>query len=470
MECDALFAESDDEVEVLPSTVETASTTANEQTPKPVSSNYVNSTTPNQSYEVNISSLSHPADSHTPVPEEYQPLPDSSSSIDYSFGSNNPDSTGGNAQRRIPDVNIRYQPKPHNHNYYYPNYYFPNAPRDYLYHNNLIVLTDNRNYLSHPLSYAMPNRTHMSDNHPEYQNLDLRSGNVYNQVSAGSNSGQPNGLERPSRKLNISPRRRQSKENETSNLIEVSSEEEDNVAAPRKKQRENCTENPADNGNGSDSRNENNSEAMQRVEVKGEPDEQTARTSDSSRINSSQNSQNTQTLHNPVQSGYNAKLHVKQENSGCGARSSCEFGANHVAPSSRYVYCHRCNSCHDRLEPCRTAYQSSANTSSCGESSSAVHVKEEPGAQNGIKQETSKKENTSPVSSIKMETLEPCQVKTEPGTTSSNSRVTVSVKPETDARNQADGGGDTRRMQETSPQPGTSSGKQDDRPPNNNQV
>ncbi|CAB3233455.1 unnamed protein product [Arctia plantaginis] len=468
MECDALFAESDDDVEVLPSTGDVATTTSNEP-PKPVSSNYVNSTTPIQPYEVNIS-LSHPSDSHTPVPEEYQPLPDSSSSLDYSFGSNNPDSTDASGQRRIPDVNIRYQPKPHNQsNYYYPNYPYLNPSREYLYHNNLVVLTDNRNYLSHPLSYAMPNRTHMSENQPEFvENVDIGTYNV-NQASAGRNTTQPSSLERPSRKLNISPRRRQSKESDPSNLIEVSSDDEDYINVPRKKQCGNGAGNQQENANRNENQTGNNLEGRQRVEIKGEPAEHMESDVHESRSRQTLATESGQNLP-PELSRSGVKLQVKQENSGCATRGSCSYGTNQITPASYYTYCQRCNNCHDRSESCRPMYQNSNNAiSSGGEGTSMVQVKQEPCVQQPVvKQETLKKENTVLAgTSIKRENITPCQVKTEPRVANPTTRENVSVKPE-----HIDAGGDIRRTQEPSPQPGTSSRNQgsDSRTTNNQET
>ncbi|XP_075985067.1 uncharacterized protein LOC142982437 isoform X2 [Anticarsia gemmatalis] len=476
MECDALFAESDDEIEVLPAVVEVVTTTSDEETPKPVSSDYVNSTTPTQSYEVDISALTHPADSHTPVPEEYQPLPDSSSSLDYSFGSNNPDSTDANGQRRIPDVNIRYQPKPHSlSNYYYhPNYPYINPSRDFLarpYHNNVIVLSDNRNYLSHPLSYSMPNRTHnMSENHPEYQNLDLRSLHAQRQASpTGSLSNLTNEPERPSRKLNISPRRRQSKENEASNLIEVSSEEEDNSSVPKKRLCEYGAGDEHVNGiycvHDGDCSN-----GTQRVEIKKE-DEQVISDASSGTSTNPTHTQ-TQSSQNPYylqQNGSSSKLNIKQENSGCVSRNSCSYGTNDYTTTG-YNSCPKYNV---RSQPCTSMNQ---NASSSGAGVSLVQVKEEPnaGQQAVVKQEPQSDESTPSVSAVKAEAMDCHQVKSEPGASASNSTERVSVKPERESikRSHDDGGGDTRRSQDASPQPGTSTGKQgiDTRPSNNQET
>lgn len=503
MECDALFAESDDDIEVLPIPSETienipadTESNTNEQTPKPVSSNYVNSTTPNQPFEVYISSLTHPVNAHTPVPEEYQPLPDSSSSLDYSFGVSNPDSTDGSSQRRIPDVNIRYQPKPHSlnqHSYYYRHYpHYPGiqTAREYAvpYHNNVIVLSDNRNFLSHPLAYA--NGTHGADNPTEYEYLHARP-NVYNQETAtGDNLNQPNGLERPSRKLNISPRRRQSKENEVPNFIEVSSEEEDNVSTPRKKQCDNGAGHQAANGNGIGAGNGNcsNSGDIPRVEIKGEPGNVAIRSTNVTVPNV--NNLLLQTVDQRQQSSENnntqalniagVKVQIKQENSGCAPHSNCGCKVNLHSDLPQPVHNHS-DEC-DQYRPnhsqqsgsqsSRITKQSSNNASSSGEASgSIIKVKEEPGTQQPvIKQEPFKQENVT----VKAEILGPCQVKTEPGTTSSNTSENIEVKPVLDNGNRCceiDGSGD-RIAKQTSPQPGTSSGRQvaDNRPSINNQV
>lgn len=465
MECDALFAESDDEVEVLPSSTScTVAASVNEQVPKPVSSNYVNSTTPNQAYEVNISSITHPNDSHTPVPEEYQPLPDSSSSLIYNFNSNNSDGTENNGQRRIPDVNIRYQPKPQNQsNYYYPNYTDIN-PSMYkytpLYPNNVVVLGDNRNYLSHPL-YTMSNTTHTSENQPEYQNIDLRTTSVYNQVTA-NNASQSNRLERPSRKLNISPRRRQSKETPASNVVEVSEDEEDYVNVPRKKQCATDTRNRIENGNGSAICNDNSFHGSERLDIKGEPIENSSSSSTQTSQSSSQNTNNIQ------RSSHNVKTQVKLENSlGTSTSSNTAVSTNSEVPNS-YKYCNRCNTCHDRSEPCRSVYEGSNNESNHSSAeSSLVQIKEEPGTQRTIKQETLRNSNTAPINPIKKETVEPHQVKTESGLSCSN-LSSRTVKPEHDNRRSQDGSGNVSRNQNASPQPGTSSGNQsgDNRPIN----
>ncbi|KAJ8711746.1 hypothetical protein PYW08_008700 [Mythimna loreyi] len=492
--------ESDEEVEVMPTTsepagsVSTGAEATNEQAPKPVSSNYVNSTTPNQPYEVNLSSLSHPADSHTPVPEEYQPLPDSSSSLDYSFGNSNPDSTDGTGPRRIPDINIRYQPKPHSlnqHGYYFPNYaHYPGIqpPREYgaSYHNNVIVLSDGRNFLPHPLPYSMSSGMQMPDNHSDYEYLHPRS-NAYNQATAPAhNAHPPSGLERPSRKLNISPRRRQSKENEVPNLIEVSSEEEDNVSTPRKKQCDNGAGQQPVNGNGSDG-SSNHSAGPSRVEIKGEPEAQPAprniyygSVSDVREI-LLQTVERLNSRFNMPNPNAPRKVQIKQENTGCGSRSNCGCKVNLTDVSQpAHNHSEECRSPnHNRpngSQASRVPKQSTSNASTSGESSGfVVNVKEEPGTQQPvIKQEPTKDKNVPSVSAIKTEVVEPCQVKIEPGTADGNVTENVDVKQEIDNVRRCckvDGGGD-RRPKDTSPQPGTSSGRQatDNRSTNNQET
>ncbi|KAH9631987.1 hypothetical protein HF086_016547 [Spodoptera exigua] len=493
MECDALFAESDDEVEVLPTTSEQSENSAGSEitsaeTPKPVSSNYVNSTTPNQPYEVNLSSLSHPADSHTPVPEEYQPLPDSSSSLDYSFG-NNADSTDSNGQRRLPDVNIRYQPKPHSLNqqsYYFPNYaHYPGIQqREYgvPYHNNVIVLSDGRNFLPPPLPFA--NGMPMPENLSEYDFLN-RISNAYNQRSAQGDSGNPSsGLERPSRKLNISPRRRHSKENEVPNLIEVSSEEEDNVSTPRKRQRDNSAFNQYASTHGSSAGNGSSSQTADkpRVEVKGEPCNPirqasvTIRNATNLLLQTIERQQNSQNNNMQPQNMSTVKTQIKQENTGCGSRNDCACTVN-LQSNSQPSQNHSDN-CHSPNHNRQNGSQSSRTNkpSSSGETSASglfVKVKEEPGTQQPVvKQEPMKEENMPSVSVIKTEATEPVQVKTEPGT-SSNVPATENVEVKTEPDNarhccKADGSSD-RRPQESSPQPGPSSGRQTENRPTNNQ-
>lgn len=235
---DALFAESDDDVVVVPQlpTVDTTVSSVSESAPQPVSSNYVNSTTPTRPYEVNVAPLSHPSQSRTPVPEEYQPLPDSSSSFDYSMGPANPDSSS--SENRPNPINIRYQPKPH----WPKNFCLPPA-WDPMYINSLI---GSYSGVFNPVSYAMDTvapqyssslQSNNNNNEPMRENPPPINANESAPVDAPNPTAY---LERPSRQLNISPGRRQSRESE-SNPIELSSEEEDN--APKKRLCENVAGN-----------------------------------------------------------------------------------------------------------------------------------------------------------------------------------------------------------------------------------
>lgn len=246
MEYEPLFAESDDDVEVLPNPTDEI-TERNAPTPKnAISSNYINSTTPTQPFEVNVAPLS----AHTPVPEEYQPLPDSSSSIEYSIGRNG---DGSNPNGSFSDPNIRYQPKPA---YQLGGFCYRNGnnPREYMVpyshmNMNMIVLSDERNYLpQQPINYTLAHRPPVQEANfpnPGYTALQPSAGNSFSSFPcdinpAESSSSRSVNLERPSRKLNISPRRKQSKESRSSpNLIELSSDEEDSPSTPSKKQCDN---------------------------------------------------------------------------------------------------------------------------------------------------------------------------------------------------------------------------------------
>lgn len=249
MECDTLFADSDDDVELLPSSIET--NTRNERVSKAanatISSNYVNSSSPLQ-YDVNMP-LTHPPSSDTPIPEEYQPLPDSSSALNYILTNSGLDA-GAQSSFNLADVNIRYQPKPRNiycpsYSQYLPGVVNPHPTRELIgtpyQADTVYVLSDERNYSRHPLTYTIaPNHNHT------YLRQDGLNGMRYDQVQPIDNiyafhgheptsdddfnaSSAPINLERPSRKLNISPRHRNLKHSgDSSNTIEVSSEDEDN--------------------------------------------------------------------------------------------------------------------------------------------------------------------------------------------------------------------------------------------------
>lgn len=486
MECEALFAESDEEeVEVLPSTSEVISQAAYTQTPKPVSSNYVNSTTPNQSLEVSVTPLPHSV-AHTPVPEEYQPLPDSSSSLEnsyYEFIGNNLDNNGS-VQRTIPGVNIRYQPKPpvSPQEYYYPNY---GHYRQYIggpFHNNVIVLSDNRSYVPHPISYALPtNQAQVGDN-----GLDMS----YNQATASttSNNPPPSGLERPSRKLNISPRRRQSKESGTvTNLIEVSSEEEDNASAPKRKQHANVAGRLASTDMSTRSEGYSNAADVSRVNIKGEHSTTAGPSGghfDSNTDNQEQlvhermqcNPRNAHTENVP-----NPPFQIKQEqsnrpNPGCTCRNNhpqnvrqpnncymhnsnnlnCQSGSHHYLHRHHHHHHHH----HHHQRP-----SFSQNTSSnLPGTSSGLQVKEEPNAsQPQIKKESDIQTNSLPVHPVKTEVTEQPKIKLEPERVNQLRNEDVNkniVKTENEKRRccDVDSAGD-RRINEPSPQPGPSTAR-----------
>ncbi|XP_026332288.1 E3 ubiquitin-protein ligase Arkadia isoform X2 [Hyposmocoma kahamanoa] len=359
MECDALFAESDDEIEVLPSSSENMSSGRRGQPlNRAISSNYINSTTPDEQYNANGAPLAPGDSSRTPVPEEYQPLPDSSSSLDYAGNNVNMP----NGHRRYPD--IRYQPKPFvaHRGYFYPNYaHFPGAAPHIMtpYHpNNVILLGDDRTYLPHPMAYALPPglppppEPLMANRGYECAQPDLN--NAYGPVPANGDHvhNTRSTPERPSRKLNISPTRRQSKENDPNpSLIVVSSEEEDNVTVPRKipapngTQASGSTEAPS-----SSAINSQIESSSQRVDIKREPHDQTEVSTqaggDAERNRNLQNPEpyvcdrhqsNMQQHYSHVPEpphgmncGCAPQLHIKQECSGC-------------PPAQQYVYNARVN-------------------------------------------------------------------------------------------------------------------------------
>lgn len=505
MECDALFAESDDEVEVLPIPSEAIVTDRCEPVSKPLSSNYVNSTTPMQAYDLNIASIAPPVSSHTPVPEEYQPLPDSSSSLDY-LVRNNLDSTNVNGQR-FPDVNIRYQPKPvpmNQRGYYYPNYpHYAAGVRpahDYVYtpynSNNVIVVSDDRNYGQQPVSYTMPRNQTQEQNSAtprNYDTLQTQTGSrtfASNNHHVDNNSLRPIDLERPSRKLNISPRRRQSKENQHNiNLIEVSSEEEDNVSTPKK---------TCDNGAGHQATTSNaeipvnaNSTAP-RVEIKKE--RQNSEVATQAGDTSNGGGANVQHFCERRTSNHNHRLEhhinpnnvqVKQERHSCACsnRTGCSCVAHNIVCHSHVVpnehHRHEPNNCnhqsgshhhHRHHHHHHEAYRQCTPQVGAGTSNaSLMQVKEEPGSQSSstsnIKQETDTLAQTEDVgmpTTIKVEPSDQASVKVELGISSEPANaLNVTVKSEADDSRRCcdvNAGGD-RRVKESSPQPGTSSGR-----------
>ncbi|XP_013186301.2 uncharacterized protein LOC106131676 isoform X1 [Amyelois transitella] len=516
MECDALFAESDDDVEVMPTSSEAAPMARN-VTPKPVSSNYVNSTTPTQPYEVNLAPLSHPMPSHTPVPEEYQPLPDSSSSLGYVLGDNSEGVTV-NGLRRYPDINIRYQPKPmsiEQRGYYYPNFYHNPAgvrpPQEYSfapYHpNNVIVLSDDSSSVPHPVPYILPpNRPHLEGGNPLSTGYGRPYPNPY-PLRAGETNHMPNNLERPSRKLNISPRRRQSKENESHpNLIEVSSEEEDNAAAPRKRQCDNGVSHQPPAGAGNSKGNSSSANDLPlRVDIKREPGEQAdvgtqaggdANTGNIQQVEHNCNSQRPSGSYPHAQSAhYNCSqnppvIHIKQENSGCGIHDrGCGCRSNHLPNSCSHIHlsqnelhrrnsshCHHANGPHHHHHRHQIPASCSHNSTAPQTNPSTSQIKGEPGTQN-IKQETdsvqaqTQRLGDNPVPSVicpvKLERSSLARVKVEPGPPSPPMPMeveqNVSVKREgqneDNARWCCDGDAAEDRGGDGSPQPGTSAGR-----------
>lgn len=494
MECDALFAESDDDVEVLPASVEGGRGEAAHSLP--MSSNYADAA---HLYELNAP-LAHPGSAHTPIPEEYQPLPDSSSHLDYMLNDN-----GAHGPRR-PDMNIRYQPK--QNSYYYPAYsHYPPGMQplpDYLVSqyqlNNMMLPHDGRNYMAHPLytntanpqsgpdrvmpvRYAQPvgNPVHA---HPPYP------------VEVPPNL--PASLERPSRKLNITPRRRQSKETDVNpNLIEVSSEEEDNNGNNRKRQ--------YDSGSSQRVKEETNRESLpssssnrpssavpHRVDIKREPHDQTeiamqaAGDADVSRTTPQSSTQQGITIENPyVHCVQSSPIQVKQEHSNCTHNHghNCSSRMSHMHSScGHYRDCRRhspshlnCSSGshihqHHRPMPMVPCMHNRGNSVAESSSLPIPRIKEEPETQ-PIKQEAGTSQSV-PVSRKKQVTvckLEPevpqqPDVKIEPDRSSSrigenrNQEVeeNVVVKSEDSrARYEIDAAGDRREFV-TSPQPGPS--------------
>ncbi|XP_063380430.1 E3 ubiquitin-protein ligase Arkadia-like isoform X1 [Cydia fagiglandana] len=517
MECEALFAESDDDVEVLPAPSEAISSGRSNHAPKRViSSNYVNSTSPAQAFQVNVTPLPHPASARTPIPDEYQPLPDSSSSLEYMLGVTgtegaHPMTSIGHG--RIPDLNMRYQPKPvpinQQRGLYFPSYshygHSVRPTRDYVVGphntNNVIVVSDDRNFLNHPINYTVPVAEPSARDtipHMTYQTLQPAVENIFdNRMSAASNllDATSSSLERPSRKLNISPRRRQSKENEVNpNLIEVSSEEEeDNTSTPRKRQSDNSVEQQqaADSeypvhSVHTASASGNGALDLASPQIKREPTEVATQASENAemtrhsqpghvcagRLGNGHYTTPTQPTH------YVHNNHVKQENRTCanahGPHCSCSM--NHVHGNCMHTHSgHHRDFCHNnpshieaqnlqhhhhhhhRIRPC-------VHNSAVNMNPTTSRVKEEPVAQIAVKQEASASAapNSEPipvqVPVTKVESQQ-AHVKIEPGQSSSQTgRVEeqVSVKAEGDPqrRRDVDAAGD---RQEPSPQPGPSS-------------
>ncbi|XP_048478176.1 E3 ubiquitin-protein ligase arkadia-A isoform X2 [Plutella xylostella] len=483
MECDALFAESDDDVEVLPSSE--TSRGVNHCNIN-VSTGYVRASQP---YEVSVEPLSHPVSSRTPVPEEYQPLPDSSSVSNYIGDNIHPG--------RVPEhAHIRYQPKVNN---YYPPYSRFNPAfhptREYVVTpyqtNNVIVLNEDRNYRPQPLyEYNMPNpvlrndRSHVplryNQLHPNYNHAHNSRG-----PPLPDSENQPINLERPSRRLNISPRRRQSKETEGSSYpIEVSSEEEDNMAAPRKRQCDNGAgaapqikiephqENQPANGNCS------YSTAPVKVDIKREPhdhSEQSTRAAgdaEASRnlVPTNSNGPSQATIQQGSSNSHQAPVRIKQENTTVNhdhiRTHRCIY--NHVhsyIPNYSTSHCDRAPH-HHHYHRLNAVPRNTQNPGPPDGLNIVSRIKQEPGTS-----ETSHQASTAvqpstamPVSSIKVEP-NVTQVKTEPGSTGLDLVTTrapevsgnVVVKQEVDATGMGgdiDAAGDRRPP--ASPQPGPS--------------
>lgn len=537
MECDALFAESDDDVEVIPSSSDARSTTTENTEPSPnpvISSNYVNSTSPNPSYDVNVTPLAPPASSHTPVPEEYQPLPDSSSSLEYVLAGNGADNTNSSGQR-FPDINIRYQPKPfvnHHRGYYYPNYnhYGGGArpAREYVitpYHtNNVIVLGEDQAYAQHHMPYAMPPahsqmRENMMAHAGTFDNIPLE---IYGEIPASSDEHvedvqQARSPERPSRKLNISPRTRNSKDNET-NLIEVSSEDEDTAATSQILPNENDDTNqvsvnddtPTTSGNG-------RPYGVSRIDIKREPHDQcevatqAAGDADSNRGTQQLQQQQPQHVcgrrvsqscsHMPIQIQHGhhhdqniGPRHIKPENMGCPnshSYSCADNGYIHTYPNpnaecvmhGRHYNYHNGSHNQHYLHHHRHIQQCPHNSGhTSGGSNTVSHVKEEPSAQPQPQMNTNVKQEISTPQTPKIESVRvlttACGVKTESvelpqvkierrvQSPARNIEISGNVNVKSEGNNpkrrshDIDAAGDRKvKISTSSPQPGTSSGR-----------
>lgn len=555
MDCDALFAESDDEIEVLPSSSDNmASGRRAQPLNRAVSSSYNNSATADLQYNNSSAPQAPTESSHTPEAEEYQPLPDSSSSLDYAGNNEN---MPPNGPRRYPD--IRYQPKPFvaHRGYFYPNFaHFPGAVppgRDYVmtpYPNNVILLGDERTYVPHPMAYALPPglapppEPMMANQAYEYAQPD--SNNAYGPVPADGDQilNLRSTPERPSRKLNISPTRRQSKENDPNpSLIVVSSEEEDNVTVPRKLSAPNGTQASGSAEVPSSSANGQIESSLQRVDIKREPHDQSEVSiqaggdAESNRIHQNQepfvydgNQGNIQHCpHFPepphgVNCGCAPQLHIKQECNGCppsqqyvynasinhppgpcncAGQPNCDCGhpIPYNCPDPAYYQNapHYQNPPHPYEDPYQggpyypyyhhhhpvlanvRAHYIEGNPAE-GQNLPATTVKEEPAtppAQTStnvpIKHEASTTQvpnisytdaSTSFTRVVKVETPKQSQVKTEPGDATNARSVenseNLNVKTEgNDTKRRSyyiDAAGD-RRVNSSSPQPGTSSGR-----------
>ncbi|VVC90113.1 unnamed protein product [Leptidea sinapis] len=460
MECETLFAESDDDVEVLPiisDSVEHSRTKGGY-----ISSNRINSTSATHSHETD-SSLTYPS-ANTPVPEEYQPLPDSSSSFDQVIRNN--------ADCMLSEfVDTRYRPKPLPP-YYYPYVRYPNVQpsEDYL---PSVPYTSSTLPINYTVASSSPQPQEEQMN---YDQIQPTMGHSCNSRSNRRMDSSHLNLERPSRKLNISPRRRLSKENEThSNLIEVSSEEEDNMSTPRKKQ--------CESGIGSQGPNINNNPQLgscshlnvSRVGIKSEPVEHTNVRACSNEIESNSHSENISrrkpSNRQGLQHNCNTHVQIKQENSAvnnhgcvCSHRNTSQPSLN-VNKANPSCFNSR-NGSHHHHQNRRRNFQCSHSPHTLSGSSN-TNIKEEPGIKVNVKAESSTQNKNTIIykntntSSIKIENVERPVVKQEPNNNSSRvNDNSVTVKSESrDNRHCCSEGLGIRGVKEESPQPGTSSGQ-----------
>ncbi|XP_050672414.1 LIM domain-containing protein A [Leptidea sinapis] len=460
MECETLFAESDDDVEVLPiisDSVEHSRTKGGY-----ISSNRINSTSATHSHETD-SSLTYPS-ANTPVPEEYQPLPDSSSSFDQVIRNN--------ADCMLSEfVDTRYQPKPLPP-YYYPYVRYPNVQpsEDYL---PSVPYTSSTLPINYTVASSSPQPQEEQMN---YDQIQPTMGHSCNSRSNRRMDSSHLNLERPSRKLNISPRRRLSKENEThSNLIEVSSEEEDNMSTPRKKQ--------CESGIGSQGPNINNNPQLgscshlnvSRVGIKSEPVEHTNVRACSNEIESNNHSENISrrkpSNRQGLQHNCNTHVQIKQENSAVNNHGCVCSHRNTLQPS---LNVNKANpSCFNSRNGSHHHHQNRRRNFQCSHSphtlsgSSNTNIKEEPGIKVNVKAESSTQNKNTIIykntntSSIKIENVERPVVKQEPNNNSSRvNDNSVTVKSESrDNRHCCSEGLGIRGVKEESPQPGTSSGQ-----------
>lgn len=471
MDCEPLFAESDDDVEVLPVPIEEVMSQIRGPIPKSGMSNYVNSTSP-------IQPLSHPVSAYTPVPEEYQPLPDSSSSIDYVLGRGNSDNTISN-NPGYSDINMRYQPKPANQNgYFYSNYppsHYASVRSTSQYvvspysTNNRIVVGDDRNYL--PINYTLAaNQAPVPDNisHMGYEQRQPNINDPVTRYSGNGSQSQANSLERPSRQLNISPGRKLSKESEANpNLIEVSSEEEENPSTTSRPQHPSTTNSNVNltrahsNGNRSV---DSSSNAF--IDVKREPQQQPSTLPNNVRQNATQslhtnrpNQVNYIQAHTHNRSPYVHQHIIKQENipnhnnAHVNNQRVCIHHVENTRAHRSNPNYHNNGSHNQTPHICRISQDSQNPT--------IVNIKQEY-RQPVVKTENVERDNSSNselnTGIVKVESLESVTVKTEPVSSPHNS-VTSDSNNTTQVKIEKIEFQEPRRPKESSPQPGTSSGR-----------